>query len=168
LTQKFGVGGTLWVRKVNDREDEGPFDNSFQEYHVNADYFPTSALEVGAEYRFRHLSRDNPEHAQFFFDIGREGEKKFHEVYANAAYHFLGSRLTLEGGLFYRRFDTQSRLISLEGADTTGYTAGIKWRIARDYKLLLEYGFDKELAFLNPDIDYTQQFRVRFEWRFNR
>jgi hypothetical protein len=59
-------------------------------------------------------------------------------------------------------------LISLDGADTTGYTAGVKWRIARNYKVLLEYGFDRELAFLNPDIDYTQQFRVRFEWRFNR
>lgn len=168
LTQKFAVGGTAWLRKVNDRDEEGPFDNSFQEFHVNADYFPSSAFEVGTEYRYRHLSRENPEQAHFFFDIGREGEKTFHEVYANGAYHFLNSRLTLEGGLFYRRFDTQSRLISLDGADTTGYTAGVKWRIARNYKVLLEYGFDRELAFLNPDIDYTQQFRVRFEWRFNR
>ena len=168
LTQKFAVGGTAWIRKVNDRDEEGPFDNSFQEFHVNADYFPSSAFEVGSEYRYRHLSRDNPENAQFFFDISREGEKSFHEVYANGAYHFLNNHLTLEGGLFYRRFDTQSRLISLDGADTTGYTAGIKWRVARNYKVLLEYGFDRELAFLNPDIDYTQQFRVRFEWRFNR
>lgn len=168
LTQKLGVGGTVWMRKVNDTDEEGPFDNSFQEYHVNADYFPSSAFEIGTEYRYRHLSREDPERAQFFFDIGREGEKTFHEVYANAAYHMLNTRLTLEGGLFYRRFDTQSRLINLEGADTTGYTAGVRWRIARNYKLLLEYGFDKELAFLNPDIDYTQQFRIRFEWRFNR
>lgn len=168
LTQKFAVGGTAWIRKVNDRDEEGPFDNSFQEFHANADYFPNSAFEVGSEYRYRHLSRENPENAEFFFDIRREGEKSFHEIYLNGAYHLLNSRLTFEGGLFYRRFDTQSRLISLDGLDTTGYTAGIKWRFARNYKVLLEYGFDRELAFLNPDIDYTQQFRVRFEWRFNR
>ncbi len=167
LTSKAGIGGTIWVRKVNSREDEGPFDNSFQEYRVNADYYPSSILEVGTEYRYRHLSRANAEEATSFFDIGREGEKTFHEVYANAGYHVL-SNLTLEGGVFYRRFNTQSRLISLEGMDTTGYTAGVRWRVARDYKLLFEYGFDRELAFLNPDIDYTQGFRVRFEWRFSR
>ncbi|MFY9611051.1 MAG: hypothetical protein WAU45_20870 [Blastocatellia bacterium] len=167
LTSKAGIGGTVWVRKVNSSEDEGPFDNSFQEYRVNADYYPSSAFEIGTEYRYRHLSRANAEEATSFFDIGREGEKTFHEVYANAAYHLL-SNLTLEGGVFYRRFNTQSRLISLEGMDTTGYTAGLRWRVARDYKLLLEYGFDRELAFLNPDIDYTQGFRVRFEWRFSR
>ncbi|MEK6325139.1 MAG: hypothetical protein AABN33_26160 [Acidobacteriota bacterium] len=168
LTQKVGVGGTVWVRKVNSREDEGPFDNSFQEYRVNADYFPSAAVEVGAEYRFRHLSRENPERALLFNDIGREGEKIFHEVYTTATYNFPGNRLSLEGGLFYRRFDTQSRLISLEGMDTYGYTAGARWRVARDYKLSFEYGFDRELAFLNPDIDYTQGFRVRFEWRFSQ
>ncbi|HSO74050.1 MAG TPA: hypothetical protein VLU47_04370, partial [Blastocatellia bacterium] len=167
LTSKVGIGGTVWVRQVNSSEDEGPFDNSFQEYRVNADYYPSSAFETGAEYRYRHLSRENAEEATSFFDIGREGEKTFHEVYANGAYHIL-STLTLEGGVFYRRFNTQSRLISLEGMDTTGYTAGLRWRVARDYKLSLEYGFDRELAFLNPDIDYTQGFRVRFEWRFSR
>jgi hypothetical protein len=168
LTQKIGVGGAVWVRQVNCREDEGPFDNSFQEYRVNADYFPSAAFEIGTEYRFRHLSRENPEEAVLFNDIGREGEKTAHEVYANAAYHLLGNRLSLEGGFFYRRFNTQSRLISLEGMDTYNYTAGLKWRVARDYKVSLEYGFDRELSFLYPDIDYTQGFRVRFEWRFSR
>lgn len=168
LTSKIGVGGTVWVRKVNSQANEGPFDNSFQEFHVNADYYPSSAFEVGTEYRYRHLSRANPAQETTFDDIHLEGEKTFHEVYANAAYHLLNSRLTFEGGLFYRRFDTQSRLISLKGMDMTGYNAGIKWRVARDYKLALEYGFDRELAFLNPDIDNTQSFRVRFEWRFNR
>ena len=52
--------------------------------------------------------------------------------------------------------------------DTIGYSAGVKWRVARDYKVSVEYGFDRELAFLNPDIDNTQSFRIRFEWRFNR
>jgi len=52
--------------------------------------------------------------------------------------------------------------------DAISYNAGLKMRIARDYKLALEYGFDRELSFLNPDIDYTQGFRVRFEWRFSR
>jgi len=168
LTSKFGVGGTVWLRKVNSREDEGPFDNSFQEFHVNADYYPSSAFEAGTEYRYRHLSRANPNQEATFDDFSLEGEKTFHEVYANAAYHMFNSRLTVEGGLFYRRFDTQSRLISLNGMDTISYSAGIKWRLARDYKLSLEYGFDRELAFLNPDIDNTQSFRVRFEWRFNR
>ena len=168
LTSKFGVGGTVWLRKVNSSEDEGAFDNSFQEFHVNADYYPSSAFEAGTEYRYRHLSRANPNQEVTFDDIHLEGEKTFHEVYANAAYHLLNSRLTFEGGLFYRRFDTQSRLISLNGMDTISYSAGIKWRLARDYKLALEYGFDRELAFLNPDIDNTQSFRVRFEWRFNR
>jgi hypothetical protein len=168
LTSKFGVGGTVWLRKVNSRDDEGPFDNSFQEFHVNADYYPSSAFEAGTEYRYRHLSRANPNQEATFDDFHLEGEKTFHEVYANAAYHMFNSRLTVEGGLFYRRFDTQSRLISLNGMDTISYSAGIKCRLARDYKLSLEYGFDRELAFLNPDIDNTQSFRVRFEWRFNR
>lgn len=168
LTSKIGIGGTAWVRKVNSRDDEGPFDNSFQELRFNADYYPSSAFECGTEYRYRHLSRANPNQAATFDDIRLEGEKTFHEVYANSAYHFLNSRLTVEGGLFYRRFDTQSRLISLDGMDTIGYSAGVKWRVARDYKLSLEYGFDRELAFLNPDIDNTQSFRIRFEWRFNR
>ena len=168
LTSKIGVGGTAWVRKVNSRDDEGPFDNSFQELRVHADYYPSSAFEVGTEYRYRHLSRANPDQATTFDDIRLEGEKIFHEVYANSAYHLLNSHLTVEGGLFYRRFDTQSRLISLNGMDTIGYSAEVKWRVARGYKLSLEYGFDRELAFLNPDIDNTQSFRLRFEWRFNR
>jgi hypothetical protein len=168
LTEKVGVGGAVFVHQQNSRDDEGAFDNSFQEYRVNADYFPSAAFEFGTEYRFRHLDRENPNRALLFNDISREGDRIFHEVYANATYHFPGNRLALEGGLFYRRFDTQSRLISLDGMDTYSYTAGLKWRVARDYKLSLEYGFDRELAFLNPDIDYTQGFRVRFEWRFSR
>jgi hypothetical protein len=168
LSQKFGVGGTVWVRHVNDGDDRGPFDNSFQEFRASADYFASAAFEAGGEYRFRNLTREDPEQAESFDDIRREGETRFHELYATAAYHFPNSRFTLEGGLFYRRFSTQSRLISLDGVDTLGWTGAFKWRIARNYKLLLEYGRDDELAFINPDIDYTQSFRVRFEWRFNR
>ena len=168
LTSKVGIGGTVCVRKVNSRKNEGPFDNSFQEFRANADYYPSPAFDVGTEYRYRHLSRADAEDAKFFDDISLEGEKTFHEVFANASYHLMDGRLTVEGGLFYRRFDTQSRLISLKGMDAISYNAGLKLRVARDYKLALEYGFDRELSFLNPDIDYTQGFRVRFEWRFSR
>ncbi len=168
LSQKFGVGGSVWVRHVNDKEDRGPFDNSFQEYRISADYFPTSAFEASGEYRYRNLSRPNADQAREFDDIRREGETRFHEIYANAAYNFFNNRLAVEGGLFYRRLNLQSRLIDLDGLDTTGFTGGIKWRIARGYRLLLEYGIDDELPFFNPDIDYTQSFRVRFEWHFSR
>jgi hypothetical protein len=168
MGQKFGVGGSAWVRHVDDSKDAGPFDTSFQELRANGDWFPSSAFEVGAEYRFRNISRENPDLATQFDDIRQEGETRFHEVYVNSAYHLFDNRVTLEGGLFYRRFDTQSRLISLEGLDTTGFTGGINWRITRNYRLNLEYGLDHELPFLNPDIDYTQSFRVRFEWRFAR
>jgi hypothetical protein len=168
LTRKIGVGGTFWVRHVNDSKDAGPFDTSFQEYRANADWFPSSLFELGAEYRFRNVSRENPDNAVLFTDINQEGETKFHEVYANGAFHLFDNRLTLESGLFYRRFSTQSRLLSFDGLDTTGFTGAIKWRINRNYKVLLEYGIDSPIPFFNPDIDYTQSFRVRFEWRFAR
>jgi len=168
ITQSFGVGGTVWVRQVNDKDNRGPFDNSFQEYRASADYFPTSAFEVGGEYRFRNLTRGNPNEATEFDDIRREGETKFHEIYANAAYNLFNQRIALEGGIFYRLYDTQSRIISLNNVDTLAFTGGIKLRLARGYKVLLEYGRDEELPFFNPDIDFTQSFRVRFEWHFNR
>src|SRR5262249_51215514 len=134
----------------------------------SADWFPTSRFEAGAEYRFRNVSRKSPDTEVLFTDINQEGETKFHELYGNAAVHLFDNRLTLEGGVFWRRFDTQSRLISFDGLDTTGFTGAIKWRINRNYRLLLEYGFDNPIPFFNPDIDYTQSFRVRFEWRFSR
>lgn len=168
LSQAFGVGGTVWVRHVNDSDNRGPFDNAFQEYRASADYFPSSALELGAEYRFRHLNRGDPNAATEFDDIRREGETQFHEVYANGSYNLFKQRIALEAGLFYRMFDTQSRIISLNNVDTLGFTGAVKLRLARGYKLLLEYGRDEELPFFNPDIDYTQSFRVRFEWHFNR
>jgi hypothetical protein len=168
LTKKFGVGGSFWLRHVNDSEDAGPFDTSFQEARASIDWFPSSLFEAGAEYRFRNVSRDDPNSELLFTDINQEGETTYNELYGNGAVHLFDNRLTLEGGVFYRRFSTQSRLMSFEGLDTTGITAGLKWRINRNYKVLLEYGFDTPIPFFNPDIDYTQSFRVRFEWRFSR
>jgi hypothetical protein len=168
LTQKIGVGGSFWLRQVNDSDDAGPFDTSFQELRVNGDWFPSSLFEVGGEYRFRNISRDDPNEATEFPDIRREGETKFHEIYGNSAVHLLDNRLTVEGGVFYRRFNTQSRLVSFKGLDTLGWTAGVRWRINRNYGLLVEYGRDNDFEPLNPDIDYSQAFRVRFDWRFSR
>jgi len=168
LSRAFGAGASVWVRRVDDSDDAGPFDNTFQEVRVNGDWFPSSAFELGGEYRFRNLSRAEAHGATQFPDIRREGETTFHELYGNGAVHLYDNRVTIEGGLFYRRFSTQSRLMSLEGVDSLGFTGGVKWRIARGYKVLVEYGIDNELPFINPDIDYTQSFRVRFEWRFSR
>jgi hypothetical protein len=168
LSRQFGVGGSFWLRQVNDSDDAGPFDTSFQELRVNGDWFPSSLFELGGEYRFRNVSRNDPDEATEFPDIRREGETKFHEVYGNGAFHLFDDRLTLEAGLFYRRFNTQSRLISFDGLDTIGVTGGIRWRINRNYRLLFEYGIDDEFPLVSPDIDYTQNFRIRFEWRFSR
>jgi|GEM_PF-2366572 len=168
LTDKVGVGGSFWIRGMNHDRDEGAFNNSFQEFRANADYLPWRGVEFGGEYRYRHVSHSNPEQARFFFDIRREGETAFHEIYGTASYRFPDDRLALEGGIFYRRFNTQSRLISLKGLDATGFIGGVAWRITNNYKVRFEYGIDDEMPFFNPDIKYTQSFRVRFEWRFSR
>ena len=74
FTSYLHLGASVWVRRLNDKSDEGPFDTSFEDYRVNSQIYPWRKLETFLEYHQRNSDRLSPLNATEFDDLSGTGE----------------------------------------------------------------------------------------------
>ncbi len=163
---RLRLGGTLWVRRLNDSNDQGPFDTSFQDYRVNAQVFPWKRIETFIEYHERDLDRKNPVPATTFDDITATGETKDQDFSLQLGKSFAEGKVSVRGGGFFRRVDFQDRFFFINNAQDKGWLGNAAVRLDQHSRLYFDYSLDTDFFVWRPSIKNGQVFRFGIDWKY--
>jgi hypothetical protein len=177
----LSVGAGGWLRFLNSGDDQGPFDNAFQEGSIRLLLTPLAWMDYFAQYRYRHIERsptgsfEQPFPFAITTDVSRTGETSYQEVSAEARYR-LHNRLRIMVGGYFRLLDTQTPYqqtvrqrigVSLKNIDTGGLYAGFRFRLTDMIDFKFQYGVDSDYREFNPDIDLAHMFRIGVDFHYN-
>lgn len=166
LSRRLRAGGALWVRRLNDSADQGPFDTSFEDYRASAQLYPGRNLELDVDYHQRNSDRLNPLTATTFDDMQAVGETSVKDATFGLRRSFLEGRLELNGGGYYRRITMQDRFFVIQGAHQSGWLAGGSLRVDRHTRLYADYSLDNDFFVFKPDIANSRALRTGVAWRY--
>ena len=166
LTARIRAGGAVVIRRLNDSDDQGPFNVSFEDYRFNAQTFLGTKLETFFEFHQRNSDRRSPLGVTRFDDVSIAGETRLLDLRAELRYSPGESGLTVHGGGFYSLLSMQDRFVFLENARLLGVLGGLTWRINQHSRIRFDYGLDDDFFVFRPSIKRGQTFRLRLEWRY--
>jgi hypothetical protein len=166
LTRRLWLGGSLWIRRLDDTRDQGPFDTSFQDYRLNAQVFPGRRLETFLEYHERDSGRLSPFPSYQFDDIQAAGETKIQDFTAELGRTFGQGRLRLRAGGFYRRMNFQDRFFYLQHLHDRGLLASGFVKLDAHTRVSAGYSLDTDFFLFAPSIQNAQVFRLGLDWRY--
>ncbi len=106
--KQLRLGGAVWVRRLNNAKDQGPFDTSFEDYRANAQVYPGRKIEMDFDYHQRNSDRLSPMTATTFDDIQAVGETSVKDASIGIRRGFQEGRFNLNGGVYYRRISMQN------------------------------------------------------------
>jgi hypothetical protein len=166
LTPGFQVGGSVWVRHLNNSGDQGPFDTSFQDYRAHAQMFPLRKFASVIEYHQRNSDRLSPGTATTFDDIRAAGETSVKDFTGELRRGFGDGRLSLSAGAYYRRISVQDQFSVINGAHQSGWLAG-GWLIVDQHsRLYLDYNLDNDFFIFRPSIANSRILRLGWSWKY--
>jgi len=166
LSTRLGLGGAVWIRRLNDSRDQGPFQTSFEDYRLHAQAFPIRRVELDMEFHQRHSDRLSPFDEAPFGDVTRTGETRVQDFTAELRRSFGEGRLTLSGGGYYRRIRVQDRYIGVENTSQKGMLGGAWLRIDHRTRLFFDYSLDNDFYLFRPSIAHAQIFRLGLRWKY--
>lgn len=166
ITPRFRLGGSVWVRRLNDRSDEGPFDTSFEDYKVHTQIYALPRTETFLEYHQRDSDRLSPLYPTAFDDLSATGETSVKDLTGNLRRTFAEGRLTLSGGVYYRRISLQDRFFYLNGLHQSGWLAGAWWKLDQHSRLFVDYDLDNDFFLLSPDLKNSRALHVGIAWKY--
>jgi hypothetical protein len=166
LVKQLRVGGAVWVRRLNDAGDQGPFDTSFEDYRANVQLYPWRKIEMDFDYHQRNSDRLSPLTATRFDDLQAVGETSVKDAGFGIRRGFREGRLELNGGVYYRRISMQDRFFIINNAHQSGWTAGATLRVDRHTRLYLDYSLDNDFFVFKPDIANSRALRAGVAWRY--
>jgi hypothetical protein len=167
FTPWLTVGGSLWARHLIDHIDEGPFNTSFRDYRANAQIIPLRKVQTSFEYHRRDTDRVLPDPTVPFDDITAAGETKVTDLTGDIRRSFFeGGRVTLNGGVYYRRFSIQDRFLTVTGAHQSGWLAGITVKADQHTRAFVDYALDNDFFIFRPDLQRSRILRVGLAWKY--
>jgi hypothetical protein len=166
FTPRIQLGGGVWIRRLNDSNDQGPFDTSFQDYHVNAQFTPWRAISTDFGFDEHDSDRRSPFPSTTFNDIIHAGETHVRDFTFELGRSFAEGRVNLRAGGFYRVFDFQDRFLFIDHAHDEGLLGGAQFKLDPRTQIYVDYDLDTDLAIFAPDIRHAQQLRVGLAWRY--
>jgi len=166
LTSRFRLGGTVWVRRLTNSADQGPYNVSFQDYRANAQIFPIRRWETFWEYHQHNSDRANPSNPIDFADVSDAGETSVKDLTFDLRHNFGEGRFSLNGGAYYRRIDLQDRFYYISGAHQAGWTAGGWWRLDQHTRLYADYNLDNDFFIFMPSIANSRVLHVGVGWKY--
>ena len=167
IIPRVRVGGTVWVRRLNDSEkDAGPFMASFEDYRFNLQTFPQRQLEFFAEFHQRNTDRISPLGVTDFDDVSRSGETRVQDFTGEFRRTFGEGRLTLSGGAFYRRFNLQNRFFLVDNARVFGVLGGFSVKLHQRARIYLDYSLDDDFFIFRPSVRRAHLLRVGTQLRY--
>ena len=167
ITPRLRLGGTVWIRRLNDsEEDQGAFLASFEDYRFNAQTFPLRRLEVFLEFHQRNTDRLSPLGATEFGDVSRTGETRIQDFSGELRRSFGEGRVVLQGGAFYRRISLQNQFFFIENERVVGILGGVSLKLDPRTSLYLDYSLDNDYFIFRPSIQRAQVLRLGLSWRY--
>jgi hypothetical protein len=166
VTPRIRVGGSLWLRYLNDPANQGPYDTTFQDYHLTGQLFAPWRFEPYVEVRQRNTERRSPLGVTDFDDVSIAGETRMQEAQFELRRVLGEGRLALRGGAFYRRFNFQDRFFYINNASVRGFIGGAQVKLDDRTRLSVDYSLDNDFVVLRPSIQHAQVFRVGMDWRY--
>src|SRR5262249_337793 len=130
INPKLRLGGNVWIRRLDDRQDVGPFDTSFEEFRAHAQILPWDKTDVLVGYHFRHSDdRGDPTRPTEFDDLTGTGETQIQDVSVEIGRSFLDGRLHLQAGGFYRLLDFRGQFTVINNARNKGVLANASFNV---------------------------------------
>jgi hypothetical protein len=166
INSRLRVGGTIWVRRLNDSADQGPFDTSFTDYRAEAQVYPGQKIETFFEYRQHNSDRSAPYPSDTFDDISIAGETRIQDFTAQVGRTFGEGRLSLRFGGFYRRLNFQDRFYVIQDAADRGLLGNATVRLDQRTRAYFDYSLDTDFFVFRPSIRNSQILRVGLAWRY--
>ena len=166
LTSSLRAGGSAIIRRLNDNNQQGPFDTSFEDYRASAQYFPVRKLETLFEYHQRNSDRLSPLGATTFDDVNEAGETSVKDLTVQVSRSFGEGRIYLSGGMYYRRIGMQDRFYYLNNLHQSGVLGSAWVKIDQHSRISLDYSLDNDFFLFVPDIKNSQVFSVGFWWKY--
>jgi hypothetical protein len=167
INERLRLGGTVWVRRLDDIRDVGPFDTSFQDYRGYAQIVPWNRIELLAVYHERDSNdRVTSTPPTPFDDLSSTGETKVQDVSVELSRSFLDGRLVLGAGGYYRILGFRDQFTVISDASDKGVLADASFRVDSKSRLYFDYGLDTDFAVFRPDIQNSQTFRFGVAWSY--
>lgn len=166
INSHLRLGGSVWVRRLNDSKNEGAFDTSFQDYRVNAQYFPGRKFTVFVDYHQRDSDRVSPRSPVTFDDISAVGETKVQDMSLELGRSFAEGRVSLKAGGFYRLLNYQDSFFVINRANDKGVLGSATVKLDQRTRMFIEYDLDTDFPVYRPDIQNTQTLRVGMAWKY--
>jgi hypothetical protein len=166
LSRRFSLGGSVWVRHLNNSTDQGPYDTSFRDYRAHTQFVPLRKTEIFAEYHQRDSDRLSPLNPTSFDDISHSGETSVKDTTAEIRHTFGEGRLNLHGGAYYRRITMQDQFFSLNGIHQSGWLVGGTLKLDQKTKIFADYNLDNDFFLFMPDLKNSRALHVGVSWKF--
>lgn len=166
LNSRVRLGGTLWVRRLNNSNDQSAFDTSFVDYRVSAQIYPGRRFELYTDYHERESDRLSPSSTALFDNISTTGETRSQDVSVQIGRSFAEGRASFKVGGFYRQLDLQDRFFLLNGVHGKGVLADASVKLDQRTRVYLNWDLDTDFPIFRPDIRNTQSLRLGVAWRY--
>jgi hypothetical protein len=166
LSARFRLGGSVWVRRLLNEKDQGPFDTSFEDYRINSQIFPLRKTEMFLEYHQHSSDRFNPLDSTTLDDIQFAGETSIKDISADIRQSFGEGRFGLSGGVYYRRASLQDQFYILNGLHQSGWLAGAWWKVDSHERVFVDYDLDNDFFLLTPDLKNSRALHVGVAWKY--
>jgi hypothetical protein len=166
LTERLRLGGAVWVRRLLNEKDQGPFDTSFEDYRVNSQVFPLRKTEMFFEYHQHNSDRMNPADATTLDNISFAGETSIKDLSAEVRQSFGEGRFGLSGGVYYRRVSLQDQFYILDGLHQSGWLAGAWWKVSPRERVFVDYDLDNDFLLFTPDLKDGRALHVGVAWKY--
>jgi len=163
---RLAAGGAMWIRRLNESRDQGPFETSFEDYRLHAQAFPLRRVELDLEFHQRHSDRLSPFDEAAFGDVSHAGETRVQDFTAELRHAFGEGRLALSGGGYYRRIRVQDHYLGVQDSGQKGVLGGVWLRIDPRTRVFFDYSLDKDFFLFRPSISHAQVFRIGLRWKY--
>jgi len=164
--RRFRLGGSAWVRRLNNSADQGPFDTSFQDYRAHAQVFTWLKTATTVEYHQRDSDRLNPATATTFADVQTAGETSVKDITAELSRPFAEGRFGFSGGVYYRRISLQDQFFIIHGSHESGWLTNGWVKVDSHTKLYFDYNLDNDFFLFRPSIANSRILRVGAVWKY--
>lgn len=167
INPRLRLGGDVWIRRLDDRQDVGPFDTSFEDFRAYARILPWNKTDLLVAYHFRHSDdRGYSTPPTEFDDLSGTGETQVQDISVEIGRSFMDGRLHLQAGGFYRHLDFRDQFLVITDARDKGVLANASFNIDSRTRVYMDYGLDTDYAVFRPAIQNSQTFRFGVGWRY--
>jgi hypothetical protein len=166
LTERWRLGASVWVRRLDDEKTQGPFDTSFEDYRAHTQLFPLRKTELFAEYHQRDSDRLSPLNSTTLDNISYSGETSVKDVTGEVRQTFGAGRFGLHGGVYYRRVSMQDQFFVLSNLHQSGWLAGVWWKVDSHSRVFVDYDLDNDFFLFTPDLKNSRALHAGVAWKY--